>query len=85
MNHIAASLDVKSFGVYGPFPGFIRLKTYPQAAWVDASRYCGPCFIHGHTPCKYAQDGYSPCYDELIETPEKLKGVIDKFEELVNG
>jgi hypothetical protein len=48
-----------------------------------ALRFCGPCFIHGHTPCKHAVDGYSPCYDELIETPEKLKDVIDKFEELV--
>ena len=85
MNHIAASLDVPCFGIYGPFPGHIRLKTYPKASWVDASRHCGPCFIHGHTPCQYAVDGYSPCYDELIETPEKLNEVIDKFEELVKN
>jgi ADP-heptose:LPS heptosyltransferase len=85
MNHIAASLDVPCFGIYGPFPGHIRLKTYPKASWVDASRSCGPCFIHGHTPCTYAVDGYSPCYDELIETPEKLNIVINKFEELVKN
>lgn len=84
MNHISASLDVPCFGIYGPFPGDIRLKTYPKAAWVDASRECGPCFIHGQNPCQYAQNGYSPCYNELIETDEKLKNVIDKFEELVN-
>ena len=84
MGHIAASMDVPCFGIYGPFPGHIRLKTYPKASWVDASRHCGPCFIHGHTPCQYAVGGYSPCYDELIETPEKLNSVIDKFEELVN-
>lgn len=83
MNHIAASVDTPCFGIYGPFPGHIRLKTYPKASWVDASRHCGPCFIHGHTNCQYAVNGYSPCYDELIETPEKLSDVIDKFEELI--
>jgi ADP-heptose:LPS heptosyltransferase len=85
MGHIAASLDVPCFGIYGPFPGHIRLKTYKKAAWVDATRHCGPCFIHGHTPCNYNVDGYSPCYDELIETDEKLKSVIDKFEGLIKN
>jgi len=85
LSHIAASLDKFSFGIFGPFPGFIRLKTYPKAAWIDAKRNCGPCFLHGHTPCQPAgPDGYSPCYDELIETQEKLDIVIDKFEELLN-
>jgi len=83
MGHIAASLDVHCFGIYGPFPGKIRLKTYPKASWIDGTRHCGPCFLHGHTPCQHAVEGYSPCYDEIIETPEKLKNVIDKFEELV--
>jgi len=85
MNHIAASLDIPSFGIYGPFPGFIRMKTYPKGSWIDASRPCGPCFLHGHLTCEHAVDGYSPCYDELIETDEKLKIVIDKFEELVKN
>ena len=84
LGHIAASLDVPCFGIYGPFPGDIRLKTYPKGSWVDAVRHCGPCFIHGHTPCKHASsEGYSPCYDELIGTDEKLKVVVDKFEELI--
>ena len=84
LGHIAASLDVPCFGIYGPFPGDIRMKTYPKGSWVDAERHCGPCFIHGHTPCKHASsEGYSPCYDELIETDEKLKVVVDKFEELI--
>ena len=85
MNHIAASLDIPAFGIYGPFPGHIRMKTYPKSSWVDATKDCGPCFLHGHVPCKHAVDGYSPCYDELIETDEKLQGVIDKFEELINN
>jgi len=84
MNHIAASLGVNVFGIYGPFPGDIRLKTYGKlASWVDASRECGPCFIHGQLPCQHAVGGYSPCYDELIETDQKLKKVIDKFEGLL--
>ena len=81
--HIAASLNKKCFGIYGPFPGHIRLKTYPKAAWVDAKRHCAPCFIHSQEPCPQSRGGYSPCYNELIDTEEKLKGVIDKFEELL--
>ena len=83
INHIAESVGTKSFGIFGPFPAFIRLKTYPNTSWVDATRHCGPCFIHGHTPCNHAVDSYSPCYDELISTDEKLNDVINKFEELL--
>jgi len=82
LSHIAASLDVPCYGIFGPFPGHIRLKTYPKAAWIDADRHCAPCFIHGHKPCPQASnDGYSPCYDELINTEEKLNSLIDKIEE----
>ena len=85
LDHIAASLSIPCFGIFGPFPGYIRLKTYPKAAWVDAKRSCSPCFIHGPKPCPQANvEGYSPCYDELIDTDIKLKNVIDKFEELIN-
>jgi ADP-heptose:LPS heptosyltransferase len=81
LGHIAASLEVKYVGIYGPFPGYIRLKTYPLAKWIDAPRHCAPCFIHGHTPCRYAAaDGYSPCYDELINTDEKLNSLVDQIE-----
>ena len=66
MNHIAASLDVPCYGIYGPFPGHIRLKTYPKAKWIDAKKECAPCYLHGMNPCPKAnQDGFSPCYDNL--------------------
>jgi len=69
--HIAASLDLPCYGIYGPFPGEIRLGTYPKAKWIDAKRFCAPCFIHSQRPCKYAEkDGYSPCYKNLIEKEE---------------
>jgi ADP-heptose:LPS heptosyltransferase len=85
MNHIAASLGTKIFGIFGPFPAHIRLKTYGNlASWVDGVRHCGPCFIHGHVPCQYARDSYSPCYDEIIDTEEKLKNLIDKMEKHYN-
>lgn len=84
LNHIAASLDKKCFGIYGPFPGNIRLTTYPKAAWVDAKRHCGPCFIHSQKPCPEAVNNYSPCYEELLDTDEKLNDVVNKIEELLN-
>jgi ADP-heptose:LPS heptosyltransferase len=85
LGHIACSLDKKCFGIYGPFPGKIRLRTYPKADWIDADRHCAPCFLHGHKPCKYSSsDGYSPCYDELIDTDKKLIGLIDNIERFLN-
>lgn len=85
LGHIAASVDKKCFGIYGPFPGNIRLKTYKKADWVDAERHCAPCFLHGHKPCREAGvGGYSPCYDELIDTKEKLDGLIDHVEVFLN-
>jgi len=83
--HIAASLNKKCYGIYGPFPGKIRLKTYPLAKWVDAKKDCAPCFIHGHNPCPQASvEGYSPCYDELIDTDEKLNKIILDIKEFFN-
>lgn len=79
LSHIAASLGTPCYGIFGPFPGHIRLKTYPKAGWVDAKRKCAPCYLHGHTPCPEAgQDGFSPCYDAL-----DLKKVVDEVEELI--
>ena len=66
LNHIAASLGVFCYGVYGPFPAEIRLKTYPKARWVNAQRECAPCYIHSHRSCpKAGSDGFSPCYDNI--------------------
>lgn len=80
MNHIAASLDVPCYGIYGPFPGHIRLKTYPKAKWIDAQRSCAPCYLHGQNPCpQAAKDGYSPCYDNL-----DINEVVDGIEELIS-
>jgi ADP-heptose:LPS heptosyltransferase len=80
LNHIAASLDVPCYGIYGPFPGYIRLKTYPKGEWVDAKRECVPCFLHGHKPCPHADSkGYSPCYDNI-----NIKESVDQMEKLLS-
>jgi ADP-heptose:LPS heptosyltransferase len=76
--HIAASLDLPCYGIYGPFPGEIRLATYPKAKWVDAKRFCAPCFIHSPRPCKYAEkNGYSPCYGNLIDKEIDVENLAD--------
>lgn len=67
LNHVAASVGTKCYGVYGPFPGRIRLETYGDLSrWVDAERDCAPCFIHSYKPCPQAtMDGFSPCYNNI--------------------
>jgi ADP-heptose:LPS heptosyltransferase len=80
MIHIANSLGIKNIGIYGPFSGKVRLETYDQnlCKWIDCKDHCAPCFIHGHTPCKYAgKDGFSPCYNNL-----DMNEFIEKFESL---
>lgn len=81
LGHIAASMEIPCYGIYGPFPGHIRLKTYPKAKWVDAEKHCAPCFIHGHLPCPQAgADGFSPCYDQI-----DINHTIDEVEELIKN
>ncbi len=63
--HIAESLDVKSFGIFGPFPGNIRLSTYKYSDWIDAKISCSPCYKHGLNICSNAVKGFVPCYDSL--------------------
>lgn len=81
--HIGASLGIPIFGIYGPFPGFIRLKTYPKELcdWVDAQDDCTPCFRHGSVACVKAMKRniyFSPCYDNI-----SVKEVVEKVERLL--
>jgi len=81
LNHIAISLGVKTLGIFGPFPGYVRLETYSKdlCDWIDSKKRCAPCFRHGHIPCPESDfGGHSKCYDEL-NTVE----IITKFEELL--
>jgi ADP-heptose:LPS heptosyltransferase len=77
--HIAASLGISLFGIYGPFPAEIRLSTYPNADWINAKKECAPCFQHGGKPCKEAGNNpYSPCYDNL-----DLDDAVIRIEKLI--
>lgn len=73
--HIAESLGVKSLGIYGAFPGNVRLSTYKHADWIDAKALCAPCFKHGTILCKNSSNGYVNCYDN-INTNEVLEKVF---------
>lgn len=78
--HLAAALDVKGFGLYGPFPGEIRLSTYPKSRWINAELHCAPCFLHGHKSCpNSAADGTPKCYEQI-----NLDELTEKIEELYN-
>jgi ADP-heptose:LPS heptosyltransferase len=84
--HIAASLDLPCYGIYGPFPGEIRLDTYPKAKWINAKRFCAPCFIHSPKPCKYAEkNGYSPCYGNLIDKGSDVENLADDIKKHIRS
>lgn len=81
LNHIAISLGIKALGIFGPFPGYVRLETYPKELcdWIDSKKSCAPCYIHGHKPCPNSDfGGHSKCYEEL-----NLNEIIEKFENLL--
>jgi len=77
--HIAESVGTKNFGIYGPFPGSIRLSTYKYNDWIDCTASCAPCFTHGHRPCIYGGNngGCSPCYQHI-----NMSEFITKFKNL---
>ena len=76
--HIGASLEKKVFGLYGPFPGSIRMSTYKNCDWIEPKNcQCSPCFRHGHLSCSNSTNGMSNCYnmidmDECYYKIEKL-------------
>lgn len=78
--HIAASLGVTCFGIYGPFPGKIRLTTYKNTDWTDCQAPCAPCFMHGSYPCQHHRDGHGICYDNI-----NLNEMLFKIERLLHG
>lgn len=80
LTHIAAALRKNILGIYGPFPGFIRMGTYPKeiSDWIEPTNCeCSPCFIHGHLPCKYSVNGYPQCFEKIDKD-----GLIEKINKL---
>jgi len=82
MIHIAESVGTKNLGIYGPFPGSVRVSNYKYGDWIDCKYECAPCFTHGHRPCIYGGNngGCSPCYENInmSEFNEKFKNLVEK-------
>ena len=73
MVHIAAGLRAPILGVYGAFPGDIRMSTYPNADWIEPPgndtnicKYGGKnCYTHGQV-CPAGKPGQcAPCYNRI--------------------
>lgn len=80
--HVAASLNVPMFGIYGPFAGYTRLNTYKNVDWIDCGYdelECAPCNKHGGEPCA---NGKSVCFDVTLNKEGKEKEIVDRFEKL---
>jgi len=82
MIHIAESVGTKNLGIYGPFPGSVRVSNYQYGDWIDCKKECSPCFTHGHRPCIYGGNngGCSPCYNNIDMSEFK-----EKFIKLTEG
>lgn len=77
MCHISGALDIPVYGIYGPFPGRIRLSTFRRSMWIDAPSKCSPCYIHGHTPCPHSlKDGSGSCFMN-INVPETMDQALE--------
>jgi len=82
MIHIGAALNKKVFGIYGAFPGNIRMSTYKNCDWIEPKKEknpCSPCFLHGNEPCRHSIGGYSPCFDMI-----NLGDVFQKIDKLLS-
>lgn len=78
--HIAASVGTSCLGIYGPFPGEVRLTTYKNCEWVNCKSDCSPCFIHSPMPCRNSYGGHSKCYNNI-----DMKEFNNKMEKLMKG
>jgi len=80
--HLGVSLGKKTFGLYAPFEGHLRMSTYSNCDWIEPEIYpcAGPCRLHGHLPCKWAVNGISPCYDKI-----NMNKCFEKIERLLKG
>lgn len=78
--HLSASVGTKCLGIYGPFPGEIRLSTYKNCDWINVKSDCTPCFIHSPSPCRNSYGGHGKCYNniDMSEFNEKFENLLKK-------
>lgn len=82
--HIGVALNKPVLGIYGSFKGWLRMKYYKNADWVDAEdKVCEhqPCFFHHEEKfkCPSIKNGKHPACLNTIN--EDL--VIEKFKNLM--
>lgn len=82
--HIGVALNKPVLGIYGSFKGWLRMKYYKNADWVDASdKACEyqPCFFHHEEKfkCPSIKNKKHPACLETVD--EDL--VIEKFKKLI--
>jgi len=85
--HLAAGLNKYVYGIYGPFPGEIRMSTYKKAKWIEPDspkekiiqcKYGGKhCCLHTSSPCPYNIKNISACFYNL--NYEKMYKDLDHF------
>jgi len=87
--HIAAALKIPVFGIYGPFPGNVRMKFYKNSDWIEPpekANFCAyggkGCCLHGHNPCPSNIDKASPCFNNIDfkEATLKINNLLMKKE-----
>ena len=91
--HISAALGVPVLGVYGAFPGHVRMSLYKNADWIEPEQntticeYGGRrCCLHGHLPCPVNDHGMSPCFNEIdfVKAHEKISKLLKIREAIKN-
>jgi ADP-heptose:LPS heptosyltransferase len=75
MIHIATAVGTPTYGLYGPFPGELRVSTYLKNKWVNGTCDISPCQLHQQELCP---KGSAICYDniDLGKTIEEIKTLI---------
>ena len=71
MIHLAQAINCPTLGIYGAFPGEIRMSTYKNVDWVEPSesdvcKFKGRhCCLHGQSCDAIKKGGVAPCYGYL--------------------
>ena len=82
--HIGVALNKPVVGIYGSFKGWLRMKYYKNADWIDAEdKVCQfqPCFFHHDEKIKCPSIKNKKCPACLETINEDL--IIEKFKKLI--
>lgn len=76
MIQVAGALDKPLIGLYGPFPGDVRMKYFKNAVSLEPSVVCAPCFKHDFRGCIKGHP--SPCFtlvgvEDVLQAADHFK------------